>query len=59
MTAPILFTQVFALAVGRHQDLRLPGAPFILGTLLLVAACVVGWRATAPARAQSRDLARV
>ena len=59
MTAPLLFTQVFALAIGRFEDLRLPGAPFILGALLLVAACVVGWRATAPPRAQLRDLARV
>jgi MFS transporter, DHA1 family, tetracycline resistance protein len=47
MTAPILFTQVFALAIGRYEDRHLPGAPFILGALLLVAAGVVGWRATA------------
>jgi DHA1 family tetracycline resistance protein-like MFS transporter len=46
MTAPILFTQVFALAIGRYGNLHLPGAPFILGALLLVGAFVVGWRVT-------------
>jgi len=38
---------VFALAIGRYGHLHLPGAPFILGALLLVAAFVVGWRVTA------------
>ncbi len=47
MIAPILFTQVFALAIGRYGHLYLPGAPFILGALLLVAAFAVGWRVTA------------
>jgi len=47
MTAPILFTQVFALAIGRYRTLHLPGAPFILGAVLLVGAFVVGWRVTA------------
>jgi MFS transporter, DHA1 family, tetracycline resistance protein len=47
MTAPILFTQIFALAIGRYKNLNLPGAPFILGALLLVGAFVVGWRVTA------------
>jgi len=59
MTAPILFTQVFALAIGRYEDLHLPGAPFILGALLLVAASVVGWRATVPSPVPSRDLSPV
>ena len=47
MTAPILFTQVFALAIGRYRSFQLPGAPFILGALLLVGAFAVGWRVTA------------
>jgi MFS transporter, DHA1 family, tetracycline resistance protein len=46
MTAPILFTQVFALAIGRYGNLHLPGAPFIVGALLLVGAFAVGWRVT-------------
>jgi DHA1 family tetracycline resistance protein-like MFS transporter len=48
MAAPILFTQVFALAIGRYGNLKLPGAPFILAAMLLVAAFVVGWRVTQP-----------
>ena len=46
MTAPILFTQVFALAIGRFEHLHLPGAPFLLAALFLIAAAIVGWRAT-------------
>ena len=46
MTAPLVFTQVFALAVGPYRDLDLPGLPFLLAALLLGAALVVGWRVT-------------
>jgi DHA1 family tetracycline resistance protein-like MFS transporter len=45
MIAPILFTQAFALAIGRFHDLGLPGAPFLLAALFLIAALVVAWRA--------------
>jgi MFS transporter, DHA1 family, tetracycline resistance protein len=47
MAAPVLFTQVFALAAGRYRHLNVPGAPFMLAATFLVAAIVVGWRATA------------
>src|SRR5438094_1941354 len=43
--APVLFTQVFAVAIGRLRPLGLPGAPFLLAALLLVAAMVVVRRA--------------
>ena len=46
MTAPLLFTQIFALAIGRYTDLGVPGAPFLLGGALLIVALVVGWRVT-------------
>src|SRR2546423_2113590 len=39
--APVLFTQVFAAAIGRFQGLGVPGAPFLLAALLLVTAMVV------------------
>ena len=45
MIAPILFTQAFALAIGRFHDLSLPGAPFLLAAGFLVGALVVAWRA--------------
>ena len=52
LIAPVLFTQVFALAVGnRARDLHLPalnvpGAPFLLASIFLIAACIVGERVT-------------
>jgi len=46
MMAPILFTQVFALAIGRFRNLELPGTPFFLAATFLIAAAAVGWRAT-------------
>lgn len=50
MTAPILFTQVFALAVGRYRPWNIPGAPFLLAALFLIAAATVGWKVTSPNR---------
>jgi len=47
MIAPVLFTGVFAAAVGRYRDLQLPGAPFLLAAMFFVAATAVAWRATA------------
>ena len=41
---PGLFTQIFALAIaGGHAA---PGAPFLLASVLLVAAALVAWRVT-------------
>jgi DHA1 family tetracycline resistance protein-like MFS transporter len=42
--APLLFTQVFAAAIGRFRGLGVPGAPFLLAALLLVVAMVVARR---------------
>jgi DHA1 family tetracycline resistance protein-like MFS transporter len=47
MIAPVLFTGIFAEAVGRFQDWHLVGAPFLLAAALLMGAFVVGWRVTA------------
>ncbi len=47
MIAPVLFTGIFAAAVGRFRDWLLIGAPFLLAAGLLAAAFVVGWRVTA------------
>lgn len=49
MIAPVLFTGVFAGAVGRFRDLHLVGAPFLLAALFLLAASIVGWCVTARA----------
>jgi MFS transporter, DHA1 family, tetracycline resistance protein len=47
--APVLFTQAFALAIGRFRALHQPGAPFLVAAVLLVAALAVAWRATGDA----------
>jgi DHA1 family tetracycline resistance protein-like MFS transporter len=39
--APVLYTQVFAAAIGPYRGLGEPGAPFLLAALLLVTAMVV------------------
>ena len=44
LIAPIMFTQTFAAAVKSRGAWHLPGAPFLLAALLLVAALVVGER---------------
>jgi DHA1 family tetracycline resistance protein-like MFS transporter len=41
MAGPILFTQVFAAAIGRYADLHLPGAPFYLASMLLLGSLAV------------------
>jgi DHA1 family tetracycline resistance protein-like MFS transporter len=46
MIAPVLFTQIFAFAVGRYRASNVPGAPFLLASCFLVAALIVGWRVT-------------
>jgi len=42
--APVLFTQVFAAAIGPFRGVGLPGAPFLLAALLLVVAMAVAER---------------
>lgn len=44
--APYLFSSVFAAALSTFRGWRMPGAPFVLAALLLVAALALGMRAT-------------
>jgi MFS transporter, DHA1 family, tetracycline resistance protein len=57
MIGPTLFTQTFAFFIRSSSDLSpqhsglstsvdLPGAPFVLASLLLLSAAVIAWRAT-------------
>jgi DHA1 family tetracycline resistance protein-like MFS transporter len=43
---PALFTLTFAEFIGPHADWHVPGAPFLLASLLLATAFVVAWRVT-------------
>ncbi len=38
---PALFTQTFAFAIGAGRDWQLPGAPFLIATLLLALAAIL------------------
>jgi MFS transporter, DHA1 family, tetracycline resistance protein len=48
MIGPGLFTLTFAAFIGRYSDVHLPGAPFLLAALLMIAAAAVAARATRP-----------
>jgi DHA1 family tetracycline resistance protein-like MFS transporter len=46
LLGPTLFTEVFAYFIGPGAVGHLPGAPFLLASLLLVSAAAIAWRAT-------------
>ena len=48
LIGPMLFTQVFAYFIGPAPLGHLPGAPFLLASLLLAAAGAIAWRTTDP-----------
>ena len=50
LVGPTLFSQVFAYFIGAGVAWHLPGAPFLLASLLLVTAVVIAWRSTDPGR---------
>ncbi|MBX3346921.1 MAG: TCR/Tet family MFS transporter [Nitrospira sp.] len=46
LLGPTLFTQTFAAFIGPQADWHLPGAPYLLSTLLLLIGAGTAWRAT-------------
>jgi len=48
LLGPGLFTLTFARFIGPARDWHLPGAPYLLAALLLLAAAAVAWRTTRP-----------
>jgi len=54
LLGPTLFTEVFASFIGPGAAGHLPGAPFLLASLLLVSAAAIAWRTTDPSRQLSR-----
>ena len=46
LIGPALFTQTFAAFIGPQADWHLPGAPYLLSTLMLLVATGIAWRAT-------------
>ena len=54
LLGPTLFTEVFASFIGPGAAGHLPGAPFLLASLLLVSAAAIAWRTTDPSRQRPR-----
>ena len=50
LVGPGIFASIFAYAIDGGAVLDLPGAPWLLAALLLVAAAAAAWRVTAPGR---------
>jgi DHA1 family tetracycline resistance protein-like MFS transporter len=46
LIGPILFTQSFAHFIGPTAAWHIPGAPFLLASILLFSAAVIAWRTT-------------
>jgi len=56
LIGPALFTQSFAHSIGPNAVWDLPGAPFLLASLMLLSAGAIAWRATHPARSAIQNL---
>jgi DHA1 family tetracycline resistance protein-like MFS transporter len=48
MIGPVLFANTFSAFVGPQRDWHLPGAPYLLAALMLMAATIIAWHATSP-----------
>ena len=48
LIGPTVFTQTFAVFIGAHADLGLPGAPFLLSAVLVFIGMLLAWRSTHP-----------
>ena len=46
MMGPLLFTQVFAVALRADGPLHVPGAPYLLAALMITMALYIAVRAT-------------
>jgi DHA1 family tetracycline resistance protein-like MFS transporter len=56
MIGPLIFTTTFASFIGPRRDWHLPGAPYLLAALIVMAATVIAWRATAPGLSEEANL---
>ena len=51
LIGPTLFTQIFAHFIDAQTEWQVPGAPFLIASLLLLAAATISWQATKQHRA--------
>jgi len=59
LIGPALFTQSFAHFIGPGAAWHLPGAPFLLASLMMLSAAAIAWRATHPERSAIPNLESV
>ena len=52
MIGPLIFTTTFASFIGPRRDWHLPGAPYLLAALIVMASTIIAWRATASGRSE-------
>jgi DHA1 family tetracycline resistance protein-like MFS transporter len=46
MIGPLVFTQVFAVAIAPARAVQLPGAPYWLASALLAGSLMIAWNVT-------------
>jgi DHA1 family tetracycline resistance protein-like MFS transporter len=49
MIGPLLFTQVFAIAISPRVSVHVPGAPYYVAALLMLASASVAYMVARPA----------
>src|SRR5450432_679882 len=54
MIGPLLFTQVFAMAISPHVQVHVPGAPYFLAALLMLVSASVAYVVAKPAAAAAQ-----
>ena len=59
MIGPIIFAQVFASFIGEWRTWNLPGAPFVLGAIMLALSLLVAWRSIGISPHEIVETARV
>jgi DHA1 family tetracycline resistance protein-like MFS transporter len=57
MAGPLLFTQVFAMAISARARIHLPGAPYFLAALLLLSSMLLAAYVTRPSAATAEPAA--
>jgi MFS transporter, DHA1 family, tetracycline resistance protein len=57
MIGPLLFTNTFAAFIGQWRGWHIPGAPYLLAALMMIAATIIAWRATAIPKEQAPAIA--
>jgi len=53
LVGPALFTQTFSRFIDQDRLWQLPGAPYLLASLMLCGAAAIAWRATKPVAARA------